>query len=92
MSAYEFAEYRAFYSIEPYPETRADLRNAQLCATVANSAPFKKKGAKPVDPVDFLKAFDFWNRVDFRGQTVDQMKAHAKAWTRSHGGKIIERE
>lgn len=92
MSAHEFAEYRAYFSIEPHSETRADIRNAQLCATVANCTPFRKKGAKPVEVSDFLKAFDFWNKVDFRAQPLSLMQTHAKAWTRAFGGTVFEKK
>jgi hypothetical protein len=90
MSAYEFAEYRAYFSIEPYPEVRADIRNAQLCATVANSTPFRKKGAKPIDPSDFLKPFDYWGVAYKAAQNVEVMKSHAKAWTRAFQGRVWE--
>ncbi len=89
MSAYEFAELQAYFSIEPYPETRADIRNAQLCATVANSAPFKRKNAKPVDTKDFI--IDWWKRSRRTpAMNVETMKLHAKAWTVAHGGTVQE--
>lgn len=92
MSAYEFAEYRAYFSIEPHSETRADNRNAQLCAVIANSNPFRKKGSKAIDADEFMKPFDYWHTVDFRAQPLSLMQTHAKAWTLAFGGKVFEKK
>jgi hypothetical protein len=88
LSAYEFAEYRAYFSIEPYPEMRADIRNAQVCATVANSTPFRNKKQKPVPTSDFI--IDWWNRDRQPVMDVEEMKNHAKAWTVANRGKVWE--
>lgn len=88
MSAHEFAECRAYFSIEPYPETRADIRNAQVCATIANSAPFRNKKQKPVPASDFI--IDWWNRDRQPVMDVEEMKNHAKAWTVANRGKVWE--
>jgi hypothetical protein len=90
MSAYEFAEYQAFYHIEPYPETRADLRNAQLCAILANQNRDAKKRPKPFTSDDFL--IDWWGRYKTnQQQSVDVMKANAMAWTVALGGKVCNK-
>lgn len=49
MTQKELGEWAEFYSLEPFGEVRADLRNALLCEVIA-----KCNGAKNVKLSDFL--------------------------------------
>lgn len=48
----EFAEWLAFYRIDPFGEQRADLRNGILAALVANA--MRRSGQQPAKPEDFM--------------------------------------
>jgi hypothetical protein len=48
----EYISWMAYYSVEPFPEERADLRNATLIAAISAML-----GGKP-KAKDFL--FDYW--------------------------------
>lgn len=55
ISALEFAEWMAYYRIEPFGEDRDDLRHGILCAVIAGL--FAPKGKEP-KPEDFIPRFD----------------------------------
>lgn len=55
MTAAEFMEWCAYYTIEPWGEERADLRAAIVAATVANGNRGKKQ--KPYKVEDFMPKF-----------------------------------
>lgn len=52
----EYVSWQVFYSNEPFPEERADLRNALLVSTMIN---LKRGKKKMVQIKDFIP--DFWN-------------------------------
>ena len=58
MASREFAEWLAFYSIEPFGEARADLRTAMLMALLANIYRDEKKQPRPFEAKDFMPQFD----------------------------------
>lgn len=67
VSSRELAEWMAYEQLEPFPETRADLRNAILCQAVMMSNGFK------VDLKDFIPDLDRpWKEVQER--TFEQQK------------------
>jgi len=42
ISSYEFAEWQAYAELEPFGETRADMRAGTIAATIANTQRTKK--------------------------------------------------
>jgi len=52
----ELSEWQAYYSIEPFGEERADLRNAMLCTLVANA--MRGKNSKAMTIKDFMPDFE----------------------------------
>jgi hypothetical protein len=52
MSALEFAEWMAYYSLEPFGERRADYRSAQIVQMIANVNRGADTGPYPLS--DFL--------------------------------------
>jgi hypothetical protein len=52
----ELTDWLAYYQVEPWDETRADLRNALLMALVANIN--RRKGARAFSPTEFMLDFD----------------------------------
>lgn len=80
MDAREFAEWMAFYSIEPWGLNLVEEQLAFLCARLANM--FAGKTAKRAQMEDFLR---------YRPkppQSNEEMKAIAKAITLAFGGEI----
>jgi hypothetical protein len=57
MSSREFAEWIAYYRLEPFGETRADLRAAIVACTIANANRNPKKQRRPFKPADFMPEF-----------------------------------
>lgn len=53
MSWTQLAEWYEYYSLEPFGDERADLRNGILCALIANVNRDPKRG-KPSKPTDFM--------------------------------------
>ena len=56
MSAEELEEWRAFYQIEPWGETRADLRAGSIAAPLLNA--WTKKGSRRAKPSDWIMRFE----------------------------------
>jgi hypothetical protein len=48
----ELTEWQAFYSIEPFGEERAEMRNGMLIASMANL--WRGKDTRPYRPEDFM--------------------------------------
>lgn len=51
----EFKEWIAFYGLEPFGESRADLRSGIIAATFANAN--RAKGQRPFTAKDFMPRF-----------------------------------
>jgi hypothetical protein len=56
MGAKQLRQWHAYSLLEPFGETRADLRSGIVASTIANCAPFKK-GGKAWKPSDFMPHF-----------------------------------
>ncbi len=79
MSAREFAEWMAYYQLEPFGEERADLRAAIVAKTIADvNTP---KGARRA------KLTEFMPRFEREEQTVEQQISIAAMLTAAFGGK-----
>ena len=48
----ELAEWMAYAALEGMPESRADFRSGQICATLANV--HRQDGVDPFSPADFV--------------------------------------
>lgn len=57
MSSREFAEWMAYFRLEPFGEARADWRAAMLAALIANVNRDPKRG-KPFRIADFMPEFN----------------------------------
>jgi hypothetical protein len=85
MSSREFAEWMAYYALEPWGEERADLRAGIVAA--AAIAPWTKKGSTPPRPSDFMPKFG--QRSDPpRPQSVEAHKRAALMYTKLFRGEI----
>lgn len=54
MSSAEFAEWQAYYELEPWGEERADLRQAMTTSAITNLHMAQTKKPKWVKPEDFM--------------------------------------
>lgn len=54
MSSKEFAEWMAYYLVEPFGEERADLRQAMTTSGIANLLQVQAKQPKWTKPGDFM--------------------------------------
>lgn len=80
LSYREFQDWCLFYRIEPWGESRADLRSGQLCATFANV--HRREGSDPFTPADFmpyLEKPEVIQPVDERLLTDDELADWADA-------------
>ena len=58
VSSRAFAEWMAFYQIEPFGEERADLRSAIIASVIANANRDPKVQRQPFTVEDFMPQFD----------------------------------
>lgn len=76
VSSLEFAEYWAFYSLEPFGEERADLRTGILGSTIANANRDPKKQSAPFTPDQFMPRFE--QQLDDEEELPDGAELAAK--------------
>ena len=69
LSASEYAHWQAIYSVEPFPEERADRRAAQQMVNLRRAMGDKSN----FTVADFIP--DFWGEMQPKEQTPAQMKA-----------------
>lgn len=55
ISVHQLREWRAYASLEPFDETRADTRAAQICTTLVNINRSKNATVRPIS--DFVLKF-----------------------------------
>lgn len=58
MSSHEFAEWMAYYTLEPFDESRADLRMGIMAALFANANRDVKKHKKAYEPTEFMPFYE----------------------------------
>jgi hypothetical protein len=77
MTASQFAEWRAYADLEPFDETRADLRTADVVRTLININ--RKKGTPPISLDKCLLRFEpVRKRKDLAPKTVEQARAQVR--------------
>lgn len=76
LSSAEFAEWMAYYSLEPFGEARDDYRAGLIAATVANCAGAGKKN-KPLQPTDFIHIYQQPKTMSVLDRKKEQQKQMA---------------
>jgi hypothetical protein len=77
MSSREFAEWMAFFQLEPYGEWREDFRFANLMALISNVMT-RSNDSDPITPVeDFMP--DFEKALD-EMQAQEEIPKHQRVW------------
>ncbi len=77
MSSHEFAEWMAFFQLQPYGEARADFRNASLMALIANVMTRTKDSDPIKTPGEFMP--DFEKALDER-EAQEEIPEHERLW------------
>ena len=75
MSSHEFAEWMAFYKLQPFGEVRSDLRMALMMAQMANI--FRGKDSKEFTAKDFMPDFD---KALEELEVSEEIPEHEKRW------------
>ncbi len=92
MSFCELKDWEAYYSVEPFPDERADFRNAHAMALLANINVNPDKHA-PFTTEDFMP--DYWKMqqeiVDTQTVTNEVMHV-AYMINAAFGGKVVKRD
>lgn len=90
MSSQEFAEWMAFFQLQPFGEWRSDFRNANLMALITNVMT-RSKDSDPVKPAqdfmpDFVKALD-------EAEEQEQIPEHERLWQKikSRLGRLVKK-
>jgi hypothetical protein len=58
MSSTQFAEWAAYYQLEPWGPERGDLRAGIVASVIANTHRDAKRKIEPFTPQDFMPNFD----------------------------------
>ncbi|MBA7515235.1 hypothetical protein ES705_07274 [subsurface metagenome] len=82
LDSFEFAEWLAYYQLEPFGEERSDLRAGIITSAIANANRDPKKRSRAYTPGDFMPDF---GRVKV-AQTMEDQIALAKMITMALGG------
>jgi hypothetical protein len=77
MSAMEYRQWQAYYGVEPFGSDRLDVGLAIVAATVANCAPFRKKGAKRAKVEDFIPE---WRKAESLTPEQRARRIQATLW------------
>lgn len=89
MSSAEFSEWMAYYSIEPFGEERADLRQALTTSAVHNGIQAQTKNPKWTNPKDFMPFTDKQREAESpqtkAAKTPEQLLAKFNALTKGKG-------
>jgi len=80
MTAREFAEWEAFYAIDPFGDQRADLRAGIVAATVSNR--WRGRNEDPKAPSDFMP---FKQDVQQTPDEIQRQLRNVLAQVKKHG-------
>lgn len=82
----EFAEWIAYYNVEPFGEERGDLRNGIVAAAIVNTAANRKSGA-PATPGDFMP----FSEARKRRMSAIELENGLTAFAQLHNAALAER-
>lgn len=84
-----FAEWMAFYRIEPFGELRGDYRAGLIASTLAEIHRDKKKRSRPFSILDFVPKFGMGSSKPptSKKQTVEQQRSAIMAIAKAFGVK-----
>lgn len=90
MSSREFAEWMAFFQLQPFGDRRADFRNASLMALISNVMTRTKDSDPVKTPEEFMP--DFEKALD-ELQAHEEIPEHVRLWQkiRSRFSGLVQR-
>lgn len=89
IDAAEFAEWLAYYRLEPWGEERGDLRAGIVASTVANA--WRGKDVLPFNPGDFMPEFGPPDAGPLDEEAaIAQQEALFEGFTRQFGGRVVD--
>lgn len=74
MSWEQLREWNEYAQLEPFGEERRDLQAGIVAATVINSNPYRKKGARIARASDFLLKFDGVKKAPPKPRTAEEFR------------------
>ena len=83
-------EWMAYSQIEPFGEMRAELRNGELCALLANLKRDTKRKATPFRASDFMHYLD--EPRPAKKQSIEEQKQLMISIAKAFGAKEISRK
>jgi len=84
LSSADFAEWMAYDQIEPFGESRADLRAGIIAATTANV--WRGDDVEPFEPSDFMPVFSAENEAADEPQTWQEQMILVEMLNTALGG------
>lgn len=87
MSAKEFAEWVAFFELEPWGWEADSFHAAMVSAMIANTVRDPKKRRRPWEPADFMPIPD--KASDKKPVDQDHLRQKIDAWMIAFGGKRV---
>ena len=82
MTSAEFTEFLAYFTIQPWPEERADINHAIGAMLLANINRDSKTVRKPFEVQDFI--VDYWKEPTIpQEESTERMKATMETWGRA---------
>jgi len=81
----EFAEWMAYYSLEPWGEERADLRAGIIASTIANRHRDPKREKEAYKPQDFMPLLQRPSAADTLTASIKQGFAKFKKQVKARG-------
>ena len=91
LSYSELLDWQAYYSIEPFPEEREDIRNGLLMSLFHNM--WRSEDTQAKDFTEFVP--DYWNMedaVETKKQAPDEMLQTAMMINAAFGNKVVKKE
>lgn len=82
MSSAQLAEWMAYEKLEPWGESRADLRAGIIASTFANIFRNKEKQRKPYNITDFMPSFEPEDEQDQVAKLLAKAKSVFRRFSR----------
>ena len=90
MGASLFAEWRAFYALDPFGEERADLRMGVLASVLSNL--FRGKRGRRKAPADFMLGKYFEEALEGPEELEARLLAKVKFANWALGGRVVRKK
>jgi len=90
MGARLFAEWKAFYALDPFGEERADLRMGVIAAILSNI--YRRKGRRRKTPADFMLGKHFEEALEGPEGLEARLLSKVKFANWAFGGRVVRKK